>query len=129
MRKKTIIDISVHEFDELVRKTYGKKYYGFQQQDGCKERQVFRITVPVAEPNDYSKDDTKLVLDKMRINSEYMGVDFETWVNRIDAFYFKDSDDSLWWYRNFYPHVDMILNDLHSKGIIEAGEYHIDIDW
>jgi len=35
----------------------------------------------------------------------------------------------MWWERNFYPDVEMIANDLHKRGILEAGEYVIDIDW
>ena len=36
---------------------------------------------------------------------------------------------SLWWQRNFYPDVQMVANDLFEKGLIEAGDYVIDIDW
>ena len=35
----------------------------------------------------------------------------------------------MFWERNFYPHVEMVMNDLHAKGLVEAGEYVIDIDW
>ena len=35
----------------------------------------------------------------------------------------------LFWERNFYPDVQMIANNLHAKGLIEAGDYVIDIDW
>ena len=35
----------------------------------------------------------------------------------------------LWWKRNFYPDIEMVANDLHAKGLLEAGEYAIDIDW
>ena len=35
----------------------------------------------------------------------------------------------LWWHRNFYPDVSMIINDLHAKGLLPAGSYLIDIDW
>ena len=40
----------------------------------------------------------------------------------------KESTE-LWWERNFYPDVSMIINDLHSKGLLPAGDYSIDIDW
>jgi hypothetical protein len=30
---------------------------------------------------------------------------------------------NMFWERNFYPNVQMVANDLHKKGLIEAGEY------
>jgi hypothetical protein len=36
---------------------------------------------------------------------------------------------AMWWERNFYPDVQMIANDLHAKGLLDAGEYVINIDW
>ena len=38
-------------------------------------------------------------------------------------------NNQLFWERNFYPNVNMIANDLHSKGLLESGEYIIVIDW
>jgi hypothetical protein len=35
----------------------------------------------------------------------------------------------MFWDRNFYPNVQMVANDLHKKGLLEAGEYSIRIDW
>ena len=35
----------------------------------------------------------------------------------------------MWWERNFYPSMDMVINDLYVKGLIKAGNYQIDIDW
>lgn len=35
----------------------------------------------------------------------------------------------MWWVRNFYPDVNMVANDLYEKGLLEAGEYLINIDW
>ena len=37
--------IQVQEWDRVVQETYGRQY-GFQQQDGCKQPGVFRLTVP-----------------------------------------------------------------------------------
>ena len=68
------------------------------------------------------------------VNHEEMGVSFKSWLardphkplssGREDSFGLE-----LWWERNFYPDVQMIANDLHSKGLIESGDYVIDIDW
>ena len=67
-----------------------------------------------------------------------MGVSFKAWLER-DPKQKINSDDArrqacgfglnLFWKRNFYPSIDMIANDLHSKGLLPAGEYCINIDW
>jgi hypothetical protein len=35
----------------------------------------------------------------------------------------------MWWGRNFYPELSVVVNDLHAKGLLDEGEYEIDIDW
>lgn len=47
----------------------------------------------------------------------------------INPYDYEDVSDEFDYQRNFYPHVDMIINDLHSKGLLKAGEYYIEIDW
>ena len=122
--------INVRDFDKLVQKTYGK-VYSFQQQDDCKDRGIERITVPCENPNDYENDTVPEV-----VNHPEMGVSFKAWLERDPKQKLNSPDDwdknyglSMWWERNFYPNVDMIINDLYEKGLIEAGEYDINIDW
>jgi hypothetical protein len=124
VRSEQVIDVS--HWDELVVKTY-KRPYRFQQQDGCKERQRVRITIP-DEEYDFENDTVPEV-----VNGEEMGVSFEAWLER-DPKQLLPEDKNTWslglfWERNFYPDVQMIANDLHAKGLIEAGNYVIDIDW
>jgi len=135
MKIKNVSIISVQDFDKLVQETYGK-YYSFQQQDGCKSRQTVYITVPDIETNDVERDTIPEV-----VNGEEQGVSFKAWLERDikqglkgDPTIGKDATEEkgmieLWWDRNFYPHVSMIINDLHSKGLLPAGEYGIKIDW
>lgn len=120
--------ISVQDWDDLVEETYGRPY-SFQQQDGCKERQHWKITIP-EETDDFTNDTVPET-----VNHDDMGVSFPAWLAR-DPKQKLNADDwdspsaiSLWWARNFYPNVQMVANDLHSRGLIEAGEYEIDIDW
>ena len=54
-----------------------------------------------------------------------MGVSFAAWL----VFSKQAWKIAMWWERNFYPDVQMIANDLHSKGLLQAGKYLIDIDW
>jgi hypothetical protein len=126
-KTQKVIDVS--DWDDLVVETY-KRPYSFQQQDGCKERQRVRITIP-DHPYDFENDTVPEV-----VNGDEMGVSFKAWLER-DPEQALNTDDEwdrtygigLFWERNFYPDVQMIANDLHAKGLIEAGDYVIDIDW
>lgn len=126
-RTEQIIDVS--DWDQIVIDTYGK-YYNFQQQDGCKSRQHVKITIP-DEANDYKNDTVPEI-----VNHSKKGVSFTAWLARdpnqkipVKKPDFGNDFTDMWWERNFYPDVQMIANDLCSKGLIEAGEYTIDIDW
>ena len=143
LKVKTKKIISVQDWDDLVTDTYGRPYC-FQQQNGCKGRQTVNIVVP-CEPYDYENDTLPEV-----VNHPDMGVSFKAWLERDPKQLIPDDDThrseswkptpeeiermqqhstSLWWDRNFYPHVSMIINDLHAKGLLEEGEYGIEIDW
>lgn len=119
--------INVGDWDNLVEKTYGK-VYSFQQQEGCQERGNFSIIVPCDDPFDYEND----VLPEIA-NHAWMGVSFKAWLARpseqelLNQKY--DFELELWWKRNFYPNIDMLINDLYEKGLLPAGEYDINIDW
>jgi len=82
------------------------------------------------DPYDYENDTVPEI-----VNCEEMGVSFKAWLERdpnqklSGKEYQKDWSLGLWWGRNFYPKVDMIINDLHEKGLLDAGEYGIEIDW
>jgi hypothetical protein len=121
--------ITEQDFSELVSKTYNRRY-DFQQQDGCKDRGTEHITVPTKNPFDYKNDSIPEV-----VNGNKMGVSFKAWLARDPKKELPGEDDKddfsleLFWERNFYPSVDMVINDLYEKGLLEAGEYIIDIDW
>jgi hypothetical protein len=128
LKIKSVNVITVQDWDDLVMKTYGRTY-SFQQQDGCKDRGKEYFTVP-CYPEDYENDTVP-----EEVNHEDRGVSFAAWLARnpgqeLNAEEWKSpSAIRLWWDRNFYPHVSMIINDLHAKGLLPAGEYMIDIDW
>lgn len=113
--------MEVQEWDQLVTDTYGKPY-AFQQQDDCKDRGLVAIDVPEDE-YDYKNDTIPFV-----VNGEKQGVSFKAWLAQDPATKLTHHD-SLFWGRNFYPHVSMIVNDLHKRGLLEEGEFSIDIDW
>lgn len=110
--------VEVNDWDNLIRETYGKPY-NFQQQDGCKERQVVDITVPT-----YDKD----------YEDGNEGVSFKTWLARDPEQPTDDSEQYAWrlsmfWERDFYPNINMLINDLYSRNLLEEGNYKINIDW
>lgn len=119
--------VDVQDFDNLVVETYGKPY-SFQQQDGCKSRGVEYFTVPLVQPYDFENDTIPEV-----INGNEYGVSFKAWLARGPKEWNGDPKDErslhLFWNRNFYPSIEVLANDLYNKGLIEAGEYVINIDW
>ena len=121
IRTEKVIDLS--DWDNLVKETYGRPYC-FQQQDGCKSRGSFRFSVPSEEGYDYENETVPEI-----VNHEEMGVSFSAWLKRDPKAPLKDGEIEIWWHRNFYPSFDMVANDLHAKGLLEAGDYTIDIDW
>ena len=122
--------IDEDDWSGFVSEHYGK-IYSFQQQDGCKERGIYQFSVPDKYPEDFENDTIPEV-----VNGDEMGVSFKAWLERDikQPLNSKDQWDrtrgtDLFWKRNFYPHISMIVNDLHEKGLLPAGEYVINIDW
>lgn len=118
--------IEVNDWDKLVEETYGRPY-SLQQQDGCKDRGNEYITVPC----EYSDDMNETIPEE--INGEMMGVKFSTWLERDPKQLIEGHPEpwaiGLFWERNFYPDLNVLANDLYNRGLIEEGDYTINIDW
>jgi hypothetical protein len=118
--------VTVQDWDKLVRQTYGKPYR-LQQQDGCMDRQQIRISIP---EDDQDFENLEIPFE---INGSEMGINFQVWLNTsVEEMNSKFEDSwggECFWERNFYPDLQTIANDLHAKGLIEPGEYLINIDW
>lgn len=132
MRIQRISMLDMGEFDELVEATYGRPYT-LQQQDECMPKgTMVEITVPTSNPFDYNRDRIPEI-----VNGFVMGVSFAAWLARDPKqplnYKGTEREDThgieLFWERNFYPSIDMVVNDLHKRGLLEAGEYKIHIDW
>lgn len=125
---KKVIDLQ--HWNNFIQTIYGKPY-NFQQQDGCKEKQAFSLDIPSKFSNDEQMNDSIPEV----VNGKEMGVKFDVWVARDPEQKLSNPKSqnswsiSLWWERNFYPDIYTLANDLYKKGLIEAGEYIIDIDW
>lgn len=140
--------IDSYDWDNLVSEVYGK-HYEFQQQNGCRSRGLFKLTIPSKNSNDeYMNDSIPEVINY----EDKMGVKFDVWLSRDSKsplnpsekelkecpyYYGEDRDEwcssksniSTFWERNFYPDIYTLANDLHEKGFIEKGQYFINIDW
>lgn len=147
IQKRNVIEVS--DWNDLVSQTYGRPY-NFQQQDGCKSRGIETISTYDDCLEDFENDSIPEV-----INGKVMGVSFKAWLERdpkaplnctereakdCNYYWGETKQDlkiwqedkghiSMFWQRNFYPNVNMIAKDLCSKGLLEAGEYDIKIDW
>jgi len=121
--------ITESNWSDFVQKTYGR-IYKLQQQEGCRDRGNLYITVPTI---DYLEYDYKNLTVPEEVNGEEMGVSFAAWLERNPEAPIKnqqrDFDRHLWWTRNFYPAIEVLTHDLHSRGLLEAGKYTIKIDW
>jgi hypothetical protein len=130
--------------------TYERPYC-FQQQDGCKPRGVHHFSVPA----EYSSDEYMNETIPEIFNGDEIGVKFKTWLSRDpDAplnptaeelaecgyYHGRSKEDelkwksdkshiALFWERSFYPDFQTIANDLYTKGLIEKGDYIIEINW
>ena len=133
LKTQNKILINCDDWDTFVEETYGKPYC-LQQQNGCRDRGTIHITVPSkrteAELDEHVNDEIPEV-----VNGNKMGVKLAVWLARDPKQKLPDPDEQedycleLFWHRNFYPDQDTLANDLHSKGLIDAGEYCIEIDW
>ncbi len=129
MKIQNVKVVDSYDWDEFVTETY-KRPYVFQQQMGCRDRGAFKISIP-----NEANDDCFPTEVPEEVNHPQMGVTFAAWLQR-------DPKEPLpcekvvggwqcllWWERNFYPDIQTVANDLHKKGLIEAGDYLINIDW
>lgn len=128
LKFRTVKIINLQDWDRLVEETYGRPY-NFQQQNGCQPRGTYSFSVSDNDqPYDYENDTIPEV-----VNGDKMGVSFKAWLERDPKQPLPDREDSfglgLWWDRNFYPSIEMVIEDLRKKGLIENGDYMIEIDW
>ena len=125
IKTQNIQTISLNDWDKMIEETYGK-IYSLQQQNGCMSRQVFNFTVP-KEDKDFENVEIPEV-----VNGAIEGIRFDIWLKtepKITKNLPENFEVRLFWERNFYPKFQILANDLHKKGLIDAGNYAINIDW
>lgn len=119
--------IDVSDWDKFIKKIYNKPYC-FQQQAGCRDRGIEEFSVPMYEDDMTDFENDTILIET---NGVEMGVSFKAWLARDanDKFFERVWENEMFWERNFYPSLSMITNDLYNKGLLEKGEYVINIDW
>lgn len=119
--------IDINDWDSFIEHVYGK-IYSFQQQNGCKDRGIYRFSAGYDEiEEDLSNDEIP-----EEINSKIRGVKLKKWLERDIkepvqgeiGWYIQ-----LFWHRNFYPDFEVLVDDLYKKGLIKKGHYAIEVDW
>ena len=133
MEYETVKLIEEIEWSNFVSETYGK-IYRFQQQDGFRNNgSYYRLNVPNYDTDEYMYHEEIPEI----VNGDIIGAKFENWLERDPKQHLKARklirDEQwaidLWWERNFYPCIETVANDLHSKGLLESGTYIIAINW
>jgi hypothetical protein len=143
--------IQESDWNKLVSDTYGK-IYNFQQQKGCQPRGFVKVTIP---DENWEEDEMNDKIPEIINDEDKKGVKFDVWLKRDPNEPLKPSDEDLekcnyfweeteegklnwnqdkshidlFWKRNFYPCLQSVANDLHKNGLIESGNYLIEINW
>lgn len=112
--------ISSAAWNKQVSKIYGRPY---SIEDQFEFNRVLGFKVP-----NRSFDFANETVEENEDTKE-TGVNFKSWIAR-DPDQKIGSDPcafvtTLWWYRAFYPDIEVLANDLFKKGLLERGEYVI----
>jgi len=127
LKYKTVKFVELRHWNEFVEQVYGRPY-NLQQQDGCLPRGTISFTVPDGDCG--HENDT---IDEFL--SDEGGVSLAGWLARDPTQFIPTvkSDEEwrtkMWWERNFYPMLEEVATDMYTKGLLEQGEYVINIDW
>lgn len=120
VKKTTVINCS--DWDKFVESVYSIPYC-LQQQNGCMDRQSIHLTVP-------DKFEAEVNVSP---GENHFPVSLEVWKSRDPTQKIKDQEYDwqlqLWYHRNFFPDLQEVANDLYNRGLLEKGEYLIEIDW
>lgn len=128
LKYNTVKFVELRHWNEFVKQVYGRPY-NLQQQDGYLDRGTINLSVPSGSNCGYTNDTLPEFLGPEG------GVSLAGWLARdptqlIPALGSEEQwMTGMWWERNFYPMLEEVANDLYAKGLLEQGEYVINIDW
>lgn len=116
-----IIDAS--DWSQLVKETYNLPYNLRWQDDGI-EGGIIILKVPT---KGYDYDSTPENIDF----NEGRGISFKSWLTHNPKEWEPDFSEIPFLERfgkyNFYPHLEILANDLYQKGLLPAGDYGINV--
>jgi hypothetical protein len=101
------------DFSELVAETYGRPYRLQQQGDMLGQDSMIEFSAP-----------TEQIWDE----DEYLGVTFAEWL-AAEPPAPGDWREEMRWHREFYPPIERVVNDLHARGLLAAGDYVLHVWW
>ena len=124
--------ISDANWSRFVSETYGRPYwFSYQRWRDQGEKGLYRFTLPLEDIEEFDEHGECDVEDIPK--PKWFGVKFEYWLERDPkkplVGQTKDEQLEDWWENSFYPSHEVIANDLFNKGILEAGDYAIGVDW
>lgn len=138
LKTETKFFVTLNDWDDFVTEVYGKPY-SLQQQDGCKSRGTEQFSVreedvgKVPDPDWFVLPRDHCFEIKSLDSTEGMAVGLDVWLARDPAEPLPNQENDfeleLWWARNFYPTLEDVVTDLTGRGLLEPGDYVIDIDW
>lgn len=156
---KIVKQINESEFSELVRKTYNRPYRLQQtdgcysrgsftltiSSNGCEAYPTTAMSnggdgeSPVSFQEWIQRDRNEPIPISEKDIEAYEALKNSSISNK--SFYDPNNEsnkksrevggllNTLWWEREFYPDLNELLDDMLSRGLIEEGEYEMEIDW
>lgn len=102
--------LSETTFSKYVSELYGRPYNLQQQGDMLAQESAVALVVPELE--DWNEDPS-----------------LEEWLAATPPVSAADYIDTMRWERQFYPSLEAVANDLHARGLLDAGRYIIHVSW
>ena len=113
MNIKEVKLIWEHELNELITATYGRPYnYGRWQEMG--QDTMTQVTVPEEADEPWEGGPPSL---EEWLAGEPPATLTDAW--RIEQ----------WWQTEYCPELQVVVNDLHARGLMPAGDYVMHVWW
>ncbi|MEU7631747.1 hypothetical protein AB0C34_17415 [Nocardia sp. NPDC049220] len=109
LNPRTVTLMGEGDFSRFISQVYGRPYQLQQQRECLSQNSLVEFTVPAEE-------------------SECSGPSLAQWQATPPPTR-GDSREQVRWKREFFPQLEDVVNDLHTRGLLPAGEYALDVSW
>ncbi|WP_043736189.1 hypothetical protein [Nocardia asiatica] len=106
----TVTLIDENTFSALVSHLHARPYRLQQQGDGLPQNTIVKITVPALE-------------------HDWPGIPLAEWAATPIGDYTYPWQAETHWEREYYPCLEDVVNDLHARGLLAAGNYALHVRW